>query len=113
MCELHQLKIPVLPGSLGKQEGWLIACSVGERETVVGLGPVTQLIPSHRLRWQSTLSVGERETVVGLGPSTELIPLHKLSLEGLLVWVLLEVGPRLGFVCSSLFRSVVGVQAGE
>ena len=39
MRELHQLKIPVLPGSLGKQEGWLIARSVGERETVVGLGP--------------------------------------------------------------------------
>lgn len=62
---------------------------------------------------ESTLSVGERETVVGLGPGTELIPLHKLRLEGLLVWVLPEAGARLGFVCGSLFGSVVGVQAGE
>ena len=83
MCELDKLKIGVLPGNMGKQEGWYIALSVGKRGSS------------------------------GAGPRHAANPLHRLGLEGLLVSVLLEVGPSLGFVCSSLFRSLVGVQAGE
>ena len=84
MCELDKLKILVLPGDMGKQEGW-----------------------------HTTHSLWGKETVVGTGPITQLIPLHRLSLEPLLVWVLLEVDQRLGCVSNSLFRSVVGARVGE
>lgn len=83
LCELDKLQILGLPGDMGKQE-----------------------------RWHRTHSLWGEETVAGAGPVTQLIPLHRLSLEHLLAWVLLEVDPRLGCVSNSLFRSVVGARVG-